>query len=110
MMTPGHRINPSHGPLLTTLKARHRAADSRGAERMRTIGAGGSERQSVKSRRDEKTPGGGDDERRPRERFNEGVSGPIKVRSERDILRETFDTFAEGLCVVGAAGALEVSN
>jgi signal transduction histidine kinase/CheY-like chemotaxis protein len=64
----------------------------------------------VKSRRDEKTPGGGDDERRPRERFNEGVSGPIKVRSERDILRETFDTFAEGLCVVGAAGALEVSN
>src|SRR5579872_6296759 len=52
----------------------------------------------------------GDEDRRPRERGAEGLTGPIQVRSERDILRETFDTFAEGLCVVGAGGALEVSN
>src|SRR5262249_18177618 len=51
-----------------------------------------------------------DDDRRPRERVAEGLTGPIQVRSERDILRETFDTFAEGLCVLGAGGALEVSN
>ena len=52
----------------------------------------------------------GDEDRRPRERAVDGLTGPIQVRSERDILRETFDTFAEGLCVVGAGGVLEVSN
>jgi signal transduction histidine kinase/CheY-like chemotaxis protein len=52
----------------------------------------------------------GDDDRRPRERGVDALTGPIQVRSERDILRETFDTFAEGLCVVGAGGGLEVSN
>jgi signal transduction histidine kinase/CheY-like chemotaxis protein len=53
----------------------------------------------------------------PRERTStgsgravEGLTGPIQVRSERDVLRETFDTFAEGLCVVGFAGDLEVAN
>jgi two-component system, cell cycle sensor histidine kinase and response regulator CckA len=58
-------------------------------------------------------PRGGDDDRRPRERSGDaidGVTGPVQVRSERDILRETFDTFVEGLCVVGFGGALEVSN
>jgi signal transduction histidine kinase/CheY-like chemotaxis protein len=52
----------------------------------------------------------GDDDRRPRERAVDTLTGPIQVRAERDILRETFDTFAEGLCVVGAGGGLEVSN
>jgi signal transduction histidine kinase/DNA-binding response OmpR family regulator len=32
------------------------------------------------------------------------------VRAERDILRETFDVFEEGMCLVGADGALEVAN
>jgi signal transduction histidine kinase/CheY-like chemotaxis protein len=41
---------------------------------------------------------------------SDGLTGPIKVRSERDVLRETFDTFAEGLCVVGLNGVLEVAN
>ena len=58
----------------------------------------------------DRTPGGSEEDRRPRERFNETVTGPVQVRSERDVLRETFDTFAEGLCVVGSGGALEVSN
>jgi signal transduction histidine kinase/ActR/RegA family two-component response regulator len=53
---------------------------------------------------------GDEEDRRPRERKAEGLTGPIQVRSERDILRETFDTFAEGLCVVGEGGALDVSN
>src|SRR4029077_4110604 len=44
------------------------------------------------------------------ERSSDGLTGPIQVRSERDVLRETFDTFAEGLCVVGLTGALEVAN
>jgi two-component system cell cycle sensor histidine kinase/response regulator CckA len=52
----------------------------------------------------------GDQDRYPRERSSDGLTGPIEVRSERDTLRETFDTFAEGLCVVGPGGGLEVSN
>jgi signal transduction histidine kinase/ActR/RegA family two-component response regulator len=63
----------------------------------------------MKSTRGEKLGQDGD-EGRPRERSAEGLTGPIQVRSERDILRETFDTFAEGLCVVGAGGRLEVAN
>src|SRR5450631_383582 len=53
---------------------------------------------------------GAGDERRIPDRVPDSLTGPIEVRSERDTLRETFDTFAEGLCVVGASGALEVSN
>src|SRR5258707_14630012 len=64
----------------------------------------------MRSRREERIVLAGDEDRRPRERGVEALTGPIQVRSERDILRETFDTFAEGLCVVGAAGTLEVSN
>jgi signal transduction histidine kinase len=45
-----------------------------------------------------------------RERIGDGPSGPIHVRAERDVLRETFETFTEGLCVVCASGALEVAN
>jgi hypothetical protein len=41
---------------------------------------------------------------------SDNLTGPIQVRSERDVLRETFDTFAEGLCVVGLGGVLEVAN
>ena len=58
----------------------------------------------------------GDDDRRPREHSGDGqlegdgITGPMQIRSERDILRETFDTFVEGLCVVGSGGVLEVSN
>jgi signal transduction histidine kinase len=33
-----------------------------------------------------------------------------QLRSERDILRETFDVFEEGLSLVGPAGGLEVVN
>ncbi|HXI57020.1 MAG TPA: response regulator, partial [Polyangia bacterium] len=33
-----------------------------------------------------------------------------QLRAERDILRETFDVFDEGLCLVGAKGELEVAN
>jgi signal transduction histidine kinase len=33
-----------------------------------------------------------------------------QLRAERDILRETFDVFEEGLSLVGPAGALEVVN
>ncbi|HSZ82260.1 MAG TPA: ATP-binding protein [Polyangia bacterium] len=58
-------------------------------------------------------PRADDDDRRPREPSGDGaddLTGPLQVRSERDILRETFDTFVEGLCVVGFGGALEVSN
>jgi signal transduction histidine kinase len=33
-----------------------------------------------------------------------------ELRAERDILRETFDVFEEGLCLVGADGELEVAN
>jgi len=65
---------------------------------------------AVKPSASDRTPGGTEEDRRPRERFNETVTGPVQVRSERDVLRETFDTFAEGLCVVGNGGALEVSN
>jgi signal transduction histidine kinase/ActR/RegA family two-component response regulator len=54
-------------------------------------------------------PLGGDDDRRPRERGAE-LTGPIKVRTERDVLREAVDTFDEGLCVVGVGGGLEVAN
>jgi signal transduction histidine kinase/ActR/RegA family two-component response regulator len=51
------------------------------------------------------------DEDRPRERSSgDGVTGPIQVRSERDVLRETFETFTEGLCVLGPGGALEIAN
>jgi signal transduction histidine kinase/ActR/RegA family two-component response regulator len=64
----------------------------------------------MRSSRQETRALDGDDDRRPRERAAEALTGPIQVRSERDILRETFDTFAEGLCVLGARGALEVSN
>ncbi len=45
-----------------------------------------------------------------RERLGDGPSGPIHVRAERDVLRETFETFTEGLCVVCANGALEIAN
>lgn len=45
-------------------------------------------------------------ERRVRER-----TGDVEeLRAERDILRETFDVFEEGLCLMGADGALEVAN
>jgi two-component system, cell cycle sensor histidine kinase and response regulator CckA len=64
----------------------------------------------VKSSPPDRDAGDGEDERRPRERFSDAVTGPVQVRSERDVLRETFDTFAEGLCVVGNGGTLEVSN
>jgi signal transduction histidine kinase len=50
------------------------------------------------------------EERGVRERIGDGPTGPIHVRAERDVLRETFDTFTEGLCVVCADGALEVAN
>jgi signal transduction histidine kinase len=33
-----------------------------------------------------------------------------QLRAERDVLRETFDVFQEGLALVGPAGALEVVN
>ncbi|HET6146057.1 MAG TPA: response regulator [Polyangia bacterium] len=33
-----------------------------------------------------------------------------QLRAERDVLRETFDVFEEGLALVGLAGALEVVN
>jgi DNA-binding response OmpR family regulator len=33
-----------------------------------------------------------------------------QLRAERDVLRETFDVFEEGLALVGPAGALEVVN
>jgi signal transduction histidine kinase/ActR/RegA family two-component response regulator len=52
---------------------------------------------------------GGSDELRSREHGAE-LTGPIQLRSERDVLRETFDTFDEGLCVVGLGGTLEVAN
>jgi signal transduction histidine kinase/CheY-like chemotaxis protein len=61
-------------------------------------------------------PEGGAGDTAPRDRVpdlrssSDGLTGPIQVRSERDVLRETFDTFAEGLCVVGLAGGLEVAN
>src|SRR5450432_940774 len=74
----------------------------------------------MKSRVEDNFEPDGEHDRRPRERSSDGLmgdgltrdglTGPIQVRSERDTLRETFDTFAEGLCVVGPAGGLEVSN
>jgi signal transduction histidine kinase/FixJ family two-component response regulator len=64
----------------------------------------------VKSRPNDTFPPGGEGDPRPRERSSDGLTGPIQVRSERDVLRETFDTFAEGLCVVGVGGTLEVAN
>ncbi|HVZ73272.1 MAG TPA: ATP-binding protein [Polyangia bacterium] len=45
-----------------------------------------------------------------RERAGDGPTGPIHVRAERDVLRETFDTFTDSLCVVGSNGLLEVAN
>jgi two-component system cell cycle sensor histidine kinase/response regulator CckA len=45
-----------------------------------------------------------------RERIGDGSSGPIHVRAERDVLRETFETFTEGLCVVCSNGVLEIAN
>jgi two-component system, cell cycle sensor histidine kinase and response regulator CckA len=53
----------------------------------------------------------GDPDRRLRDRREgDGQTVGNQVRAERDILRETFDTFEEGLCVVGPSGSLEVSN
>jgi two-component system cell cycle sensor histidine kinase/response regulator CckA len=54
--------------------------------------------------------GDADRESGVRERVGDGPSGSIHLRAERDVLRETFDTFSEGLCVVGAGGVLEVAN
>jgi signal transduction histidine kinase/CheY-like chemotaxis protein len=59
-----------------------------------------------------KPPSSGDavEELGVRERIGDGPSGPIHVRAERDVLRETFETFTEGLCVVCANGVLEIAN
>jgi signal transduction histidine kinase/ActR/RegA family two-component response regulator len=51
----------------------------------------------------------GDPERRASQR-RDGQTTGSEVRAERDILRETFDTFEEGLCVMDPSGSLEVSN
>jgi signal transduction histidine kinase/ActR/RegA family two-component response regulator len=49
-------------------------------------------------------------ERRVRERAGDVQNLANQLRAERDILRETFDVFEEGLCLVGVTGTLEVAN
>src|SRR5436190_15403334 len=115
MMTPGLRIRPCIHEPLPALKKRYRVADGSGAERSGRVRAAGPSGGKLKSRTYHMGQPGGEGDSTPRERASnnlpgDALTGPIQVRSERDVLRETFDTFAEGLCVVGLTGALEVAN
>jgi signal transduction histidine kinase/ActR/RegA family two-component response regulator len=113
MMTRGIELDRRHEGL-TSLKHAVYGADGSGADRGRFVRLPGSE--SHVKRRVENVrgaaPRAGDDERQREfsDDGTDGATGPVQGRSERDILRETFDTFVEGLCVVGFGGALEVSN
>jgi len=52
----------------------------------------------------------GEGGRRSDQRAADDRTPPGELRAERDLLRETFDVFEEGLCLVGADGELEVAN